>query len=170
MIFLQLLILLLLSLLLLIFAFYSLYALFRGAPFVPTSYKRVKKMLFLAGLKPGEKLIDLGSGDGRIVFLAAKSGAESVGVEINPVLFCWSVLLARLKGLSKAKIIRKNLWDVDLSSFAVLTLFFIPPKMNSLAEKIKREMKPGSRVVSNSFTFPNWQYETKDGNIYLYKV
>ena len=69
---------------------YMAYSMFSGAPFVPTKMEKVKKMIEVSGLKEGEKMIDLGSGDGRIVCEAAKTGAKCVGVEISPFLYWWS--------------------------------------------------------------------------------
>ena len=159
-----------LYLILIIFCLYTVYAFITGAPFVPTARKRVRKMIALSGLKNGQTMMDLGSGDGRIVFQAAKSGAQAIGIEINPILYYWSLLKKKLRRAHNASFKRMNLWDVDLSDVDVLTLFFIYPKMESLGKKIKKEMKPGTCVVSYAFRFPGWQYEKNDGKIYLYRV
>lgn len=143
---------------------------FSGAPFVPTKMEKVKKMIKISGLKEGEKMIDLGSGDGRIVCEAAKTGAECVGVEISPFLYWWSKRKAKLKGLKNVKFLRDSLWNIDLSEFNLITIYFIPHRMKKLYKKIKSEMKPGSRVVSYAFTFPDWQSVSKYDNIYVYVV
>ncbi len=161
---------LLLYLLLVIFFAYTIYAFFKAAPFVPTSRKNVKKMIELANLKKTDILCDLGSGDGRIIFFAAKSGARCVGVEINPILYYISKLKSKIKRVKNVEIVRKDLWKIDLSEFDVLTLFFIAPKMDKLMKKIKKEMKSGNRIVSYGFQFPNWQYTKKDGKVYLYEI
>jgi len=114
--------------------------------------------------------MDLGSGDGRILFLASENVKQAIGIEINPVLYCYSKLKNKIKQKQNIEIIRGNLWNTDLSKVDVLTLFFMQDKMEKLGEKIKREMKPGSRVVSNTFSFPNWEVKEKDGNIKLYIV
>jgi len=151
-----------------IYQFYSLYAFIFGAPFVPVPKKMVAEIIRMANLKGGEFLMDLGSGDGRIILASAKKGVDCCGIEINPWLYLFSKF--RLRHFQKAKIIRKNLWDIDLSQVDVLTLYFMQDKMGKLKEKIKKEMKPGSRVVSYAFTFPDWQFVDNNGKIHLYIV
>jgi len=113
-------------------------------------------------------MLDLGSGDGRIVRMASKSGALCVGVEISPVLYWWSRM--RSVGMKNVHFLREDLWNMSLSDVDVLTLFFIYPKMGKLKEKIIREMKPGARVISYGFRFPDWKYIENDGKVYLYIV
>lgn len=141
-----------------------------GAPFVPMAQKNVRKVLTLASLRPYETLLDLGSGDGRIVLAAAKTGAQCIGVEINPLLYCFSTLRMWLKKAKNVTIVRQDLWQTDLSHVDVLTVFFIAPKMGKLRAKIQKEMKPGARVVSYGFRFPDWQFREKDDTVYLYIV
>lgn len=153
-----------------VFIVYTIYAFIKGAPFLPTSRQHVKEMIELAQPQKGELLIDLGSGDGRILYEAAKSGCNCLGIEINPLLYWWSRLITKLKKLSNIHIRREDLWQTDLRLANILTLFFIAPKMDKLHAKIQREMRPGSRVVSYGFKFPNWQPIEKRDKIYLYKV
>ena len=153
-----------------LFFVYTIYAIKKGAPFVPTSTKNIAKMLSM--VKPGESdvLVDLGSGDGRILFQATKTGCRCIGIEINPTLYWLSKIISKIRRLNNVSIIRENLWNFNLSKVNVLTLFFIPSKMMKLKQKIQNEMKPGSRVVSNMFQFPNWQYTENSGKMYLYIV
>jgi precorrin-6B methylase 2 len=158
------------SVALLVFAGYLLLGIRQGAPFVPTGGKSVVRMMALADLQPGEVCMDLGSGTGRIVFAAAKKGATGIGIEINPFLHWWArarAMFGRYKGVSFS---RADLWTTNVSHVDVLTIFFIKDKMPRLKEKLQKEMKPGSRIVSNIFTFPDWPYEKKSGNVYLYRV
>ena len=141
-----------------------------AAPFVPMSKKNVERMIRMAEIKKGETMIDFGSGDGRVVFAAAKTGATCTGIEINPILFWWSRIKQLARRSQDIRFYRKNLWDTDLSSADVLTIFFIAPKMEKLQKKILQEMKPGTRVISYGFRFPSWQYEKKDDRMYLYRV
>ena len=127
-------------------------------------------MLNLSDLKSDEVLMDLGSGDGRIIVEAAKTGARCVGIEINPTLYWLSKIKIFFSRLDNAKVQRTNLWITDLKEVDVLTLYFIPSKMDKLRKKIKKEMRPGSRVVSHAFAFPDWQYTKKDDKVYLYIV
>ena len=156
--------------LLFIFALYTAYAMWKGAPFVPTSHDHVAGMMAMAGLTKDDVVMDVGSGDGRIVFAAGKECQRAIGIEINPLLFWVSRLNAWRKGIRNVAFRRQNLWDADFSEATVLTLFFIAPKMNRMEQKIQKEMKPGSRIVSYGFRFPNWQYTKKDDTIYLYVV
>lgn len=153
-----------------IFAAYSLYAMISAAPFVPTAKKRVKKMIALSGLRTDMLMMDLGSGDGRIVFEAAKTGARCVGIEINPVLYYWSRIKQGIRPRKNVLFRRESLWDTDVSHIDVLTIFFIHPKMEKLMKKLRTEMKPGALIVSYAFTFPGWPYEIKDDKIYVYRV
>ncbi len=149
------------------FGVYTIYANMSAAPYLPTGKKHVRTMLAFAELKKGETLMDLGSGDGRIVCMAAaQADITSIGIEINPLLLLWSQA-KRLLSPAKSRITfrRENLWDVDLSDVDVLTLFFIKGKMKKLEQKIIKEMKPGSRVISHHFTFEGWQPEKKHGSI-----
>jgi len=156
------------TILLIPYVVYSLVAIFTGAPFATTGKRHIHDALTLTTLKPEDVFVDLGSGDGRVVFEAAKTGAQCVGVEINPALY-WASLL---KAWGKKNIFfkRKNFWNVDLSDVDVLFIYFIPEKMERLRKKIEREMKSGSRVLSHGFQFPSWQYNKKNGKIYLYNV
>lgn len=144
-------------------------AFFRGAPFAPTDKKAVATMLSLAAVQPGEKACDIGSGDGRIVVALAKVGADVDGFEINPFLVLWSrqrIIKNELQ--ERARIHRSNLWKVDYRPYDVVALFGIPYIMRGLEKKLLAELKPGARVLSNRFSFPNWQPVKKEGGVYLY--
>ncbi|MEK7643960.1 MAG: hypothetical protein AAB390_01505 [Patescibacteria group bacterium] len=161
-------VLIILYVLVFVYFWYTLYAMFKAAPFVPLSKENVQGLLALARLRPEDVLMDLGSGDGRILASASPAVARAIGIEINPILYWWSKF--RWRHLANVKIVREDLWKTDLSGVDVLTLYFIPPKMSRLAQKIKAEMKPGSRVLSYAFKFPDWQYAEKDGKMHLYLV
>jgi len=153
-----------------IYVIYLLYGMWSAAPFVPTPWREVRRMLMMAQIQPGECLIDIGSGDGRLVFAAAAAGARGVGIEINPILYVWSVLKAKVKCQPRAKFLRKNLWQVNLAPADVLTIYCLPDKMERLRQKVKEEMRPGARVVVYAFPFSDWQYAEKDGKVYTYVV
>lgn len=161
----------------LIYISYLIYGFYSAAPFVPTPAKRVSDMLALARIQAGERVFDIGSGDGRLVFAAAARGADAVGIEINPILYGWSVLKAKLRGLPRVKagrpralFRRENFWQTNLAPADVLTVYCLPGKMDRLREKIKQEMRPGARVVVYEFPFPGWPYAQKNGKVYLYKL
>ncbi len=123
---------------------------------LPTAQALVDKVLDMAKLTPQDYLIDLGSGDGRTVITAAKRGARALGVEFNPDMVALSRRTAEKEGVSdKAKFIQGDLFQVDFSKATVLTLFLLPEINSQLRPKILN-MKPGTRVVSNSFDMSDW--------------
>lgn len=162
--------------LILLFAFtYFFIAGFFRSPFVPSNKKTTERMLKLANIKKGQKVIDLGCGDGRIVIRADKVfGAKASGYEIS--IFVW--LLAQINRLlkrSKAKIYRRNFFEADLSKADVVFCYLLPEVMKKLAPKFKKELKKGAKVISAAFHLPGWKPEKeykKEGRItpiYIYK-
>jgi len=144
--------------------------LFLGAPYVITDQERVKKIIVLLNIKPGDKAVDLGSGDGRLVIAMAKAGAEAYGYEINPFLVLLAKKNIQKAGLkNKAFIHWKSFWKEDFSSFNAVTVFGVSYIMKRLETKLQKELKPSARVVSSVFTFPSWVYLKKEGAIYLYE-
>ena len=123
---------------------------------VPTSQALVNRMLDMAKLTANDVHFDLGSGDGRTVITAAKRGADATGVEYNPNMVALSKRNAAKEGVgNKAKFIHGDIFETDFSKATVLTLFLLPELNVKLRPKIL-DMKPGTRVVSNSFTMGDW--------------
>lgn len=142
-----------------------------GGPYVPTKEKVIEKMIKISGIKKNETAVDLGSGDGRIVFRLAERGIKTYGYEINPLLVLLSRMAIRKRGIGdKAFICMKDFWKVNMSRFDVVYIFGINYIMGDLERKLKKELKPGSRVVTHTFGFPSWKSERKEGKVYLYKV
>lgn len=142
-----------------------------GAPFVPIDKTVLKRMMALLQVRPGEKAADLGSGDGRVVIELAKAGAQAQGYEINPFLVLTSRKNIRDAGVQKqASIYWKDFWAQDLSPFQVIILFGMPHMMKKLQEKLARELKPGARVISHQFMFPDWPITKQELQLYLYRV
>jgi cyclopropane fatty-acyl-phospholipid synthase-like methyltransferase len=140
-----------------------------GAPYLPTAKEKVEKMLDLLDLKPGQILIDLGSGDGRILIAAASRGLKAYGYEINPIL----VLLTRQKikklGLkNQANIFWKNFWKINLASADAITVFGASAIMDKLEKKFFQELKSGAKVCSYAFHLPHWNLEKKEEGIFIY--
>ncbi len=140
-----------------------------GGPFVPSSKHAVRAMVKLARIKPGQAVIDVGSGDGRLLFEAADQGATATGIEINPDL----VLLTRLRAMQgpyrgKVRVLWKNLWKADVRHADVVFVYLIPWRMEKLAEKLEDELKPGALVISNSFIFPGWKVVRQDPQHHVY--
>jgi hypothetical protein len=159
-----------LFLLLGVYFIYTLIAIFRGAAYVPTTHARVARLMDLAVISPGEKLLDLGSGDGRILVAAAKRGAVCIGIEINPLLCIYSRLRMKFFGAKNVTISQANFWDVSLADVDILTVYLIPGRMGQLKEKVFAEMKSGSRVVTGVYPFPDWQPEKREGDVCLFRV
>lgn len=140
-----------------------------GAFFAKTSKEAVKEIALLANMKQGETAADLGSGDGRLTIALAEKGAQVHGYEINPFLVLLSKYFIRKSNLdSKVFVHWKNFWHENFSDFDVVVLYGIGYIMNRLEKKLQAELKPGARIISNGFKFPNWQYTQKVDNIYLY--
>lgn len=124
---------------------------------VPTAQALVDRMLDMAKLTAQDIHFDLGSGDGRTVITAAKRGADATGVEYNPDMVTLSRRNAEKAGVGgKAKFIHGDIFETDFSKATVITLFLLPELNVKLRPKIL-DMKPGTRVVSNSFTMGDWK-------------
>lgn len=124
---------------------------------VPTSETLVEKMLDLAKVTPQDYLIDLGSGDGRTVIAAAKRGTIAHGIEYNPDMVELSQRNAAAAGVSeKATFAKADLFESDFSGATVITMFLLPDINLRLRPKLLN-LKPGTRIVSNSFTMEDWQ-------------
>jgi hypothetical protein len=123
---------------------------------VPTPQALVDKMLDMAKLTPQDIHFDLGSGDGRTVITAAKRGATSNGIEYNPDMVELSQRNAKAAGVSgKATFTKADLFETDFSKANVVTLFLLPSINMQLRPKIL-DMRPGTRIVSNTFTMEDW--------------
>ena len=145
-----------------------------GAPWVPTPGDKVRKMLELAKVDQNDTVIDMGSGDGRIIIIATEEfGADAIGIEADPLRVLWSRIRIRRQGLNnKASIIWGNFYNQDLSDATVITIYQFEPVNNKLKPKFTSELKPGTRIVSYSFPFKDWTpTETaEDQKIYLYII
>ncbi|MBU1130553.1 class I SAM-dependent methyltransferase [Patescibacteria group bacterium] len=153
------------------------YAGVSAAPWVPSRKKDYQRVLELAGIKNGDTVYDLGSGDGRWLFYFAKhSPAQEIrGYEISLIMYliCWIKKL--FSGYPQVKLSFGNFYKFNLSKADVLICFLTPRAMKKLLPKLKKEMKPGSRLVSYAFTMPNVEAEKvskvsqKSVSIYLYR-
>ena len=124
---------------------------------VPTPQMLVDKMLDLAKVTTGDYLMDLGSGDGRLVITAVKRGATALGIEYNQEMVDLSIRNAAREGVSsKAKFLQADLFETDLSKATVITLFLLPGLNLKLRPRLL-ELKPGTRIVSNTFTMEEWE-------------
>jgi SAM-dependent methyltransferase len=135
-------------------------------PYVPTTEEAVKAMLKLADVKQSDIVYDLGCGDGRIVIAAAKEyGARGVGVDINPVRIAEAKENAKKAGVEKLVRFEENdLFAADFHEAAVVTLFLLSSVNEKLRPKLLKDLKPGTRVVSNTFGMGDWKPE-KEMNV-----
>ena len=123
---------------------------------VPTPEPMVEKMLDLAGVTPQDFVVDLGSGDGRNVIAAAKRGARALGVEYNPDMVDLSKRNAEKAGVGdKAQFVKGDMYEADFSKANVLALFLLPSNLLQLRSKFL-DLRPGSRIVSNTFFIEEW--------------
>lgn len=150
------------------------------APFVPSPYQIVSKMLELAKIKPGEKVYDLGSGDGRVVIFAVqKYDAKAVGIELSPRLVKSSQEEIKRLGLTdRASIVHGDVFDADLGDADVVILYLMRDSNNTLKPKLEKALKPGARVISHDYEIEGWkpQHEERvdayrrSHKIYVYRM
>jgi SAM-dependent methyltransferase len=123
---------------------------------VPTPQSLVNRMLDIAKVTPSDFVIDLGSGDGRTVITAAKRGAHAIGIEYNPDMVELSKRNAAQEGVSdKTEFIKADLFEYDFSKATVITMFLLPDINLKLRPQLL-DLKPGTRIVSNTFTMDEW--------------
>lgn len=129
-------------------------------------------MLELAQVKPQDNVVDLGSGDGRIIVMAAKEfGSSCVGIEADPFRVMWSRFVIRMRGLKdKVKVIWGNFFSQNVAYATVVTVYQGPEVNKLIREKLSAELKPGTRVVSYKFPLEGWApvETTTKPDIYLY--
>jgi hypothetical protein len=132
--------------------------LFWGALWLPTPRRIARKMLQMAGVQPGQTVVDLGAGDGRIVIAAAlRFKAQAVGIEIDPLRCLIANGLIRLLGLrDRAHVRYGNLFEFDLHNADVVTLYLWPSTNQRLRARLLEQLRPGAKVVSYKFSFYGW--------------
>jgi hypothetical protein len=129
---------------------------------VPTPQALVDKMLDMAKVTPKDYLIDLGSGDGRTVITAAKRGLRAMGIEYNPDMVALSKQNAEAAGVSaQATFLQADLFSTDFSKADVITMFLLP-SINMRLRPTILNMKPGTRIVSNSFDMEDWEPDQRE--------
>lgn len=145
-------------------------------PYVPTPPEVVEGMLKLAGVKSSDVVYDLGCGDGRIVVMAAeKFGARGVGIDINPERIREAEENAKRAGVTgRVRFLQGNLFDADIHEATVVTLYLLSSVNLKLRPKLIKELRPGARVVSNTFDMGDWkpdkEIEVNGRRIYLWTI
>lgn len=150
------------------------------APYIPTPQAIVEKMLEAGHVMPGETVYDLGSGDGRVVIMAAqKFGAKGVGIELRPDLVRIATERIKMLGLeNRVRMVQGSALHVDLSPADVVTMFFLTSSNVLLKPAFEKYLRPGARVVSNQFPIKGWKpvetVQAKAGSmehtIYVYEI
>jgi SAM-dependent methyltransferase len=150
------------------------WALSMGAGFDPAPMEKVYKMLRMAHIGREDVVYDLGCGDGRVVITAAKEfGAHGVGIEIDPFRFVLAWCMTFLQRQAGRVSIRfGNFFNKDIREATAVILFLYGPTNNRLREKFRRELRPGTRVVSYIWEFDDWQMTDclPEDRIYMYIV
>ena len=145
-----------------------------GAPWIPSSLGTVRKLLEIADVKPGDLVLDLGAGDGRVVIFAAKAfGARGIGIEIDPLRCLVANTAIALLGLrKKARVFHGNMFSFDVSAADVVVLYLLQGTNQKIKEKLARELRPGARVVSHTFSMTGWTPVVLDDRhrIFLYEI
>lgn len=127
------------------------------APYVPTKIIRIKRILTAAGVTQGKTFYELGSGDGRVVIEAAKLGAESIGIEQSWLRVLYSRFIAKKLNLQNAYYIHGDIFKHDLKKAEIVFIFLLPKGVEKLQPKLKKELKKGSIVITQTFHFKNWK-------------
>lgn len=138
-----------------------------GAPYLPTLKDRVPEAIELANLKPGQTLLELGSGDGRVLIAAAKKGIKSVGYELNPLLVVYSKVKT-IKYRKNIKIIWGNYWKKQWPKADGIFVFLLQPYMEKLDKRIVQDFPKGIKLVSFAFTIPDKKPTKENNGMYLY--
>ena len=142
----------------------------RGAPWAPTPISTVRRMLTLAEVGPGDVVYDLGCGDGRMIVTAAQHyGARAVGIEIDPLRYLLCQIRITALGLrGRVRVLFGNFFAQDLRGADVVTCYLLQSTNAKLEEKLVRELSPGARVVSNTFTFAGLRLLCQDDHAKVY--
>jgi len=137
---------------------------------VATRREKIATIIKLAQIKPGETVIDLGSGDGRLLLASAQKGARAIGYEINPFLVLLTQVRTRRKSRGEVIIKRQNLWKANLSIANVVFVYGRKKTMQKFEDFVYKNAKKGISIVANTNPFPNKKPQKIENGIYLYKV
>ncbi len=154
-----------------LFFFYQIYTIILqpGAVYYPTTDTSVKEMLKLSKLTSKDILIDLGSGDGRILIAAARLGTRAIGYEINPFLVYRSrQLIKKLKLEKLASVKWKSFWQADFNQATIITVYLFPHLMKRLQKILEKKLNHSVRVVCNDYPFPGLTPALKSKKIFLF--
>lgn len=142
-----------------------------GAYYLPCTEGHLSAIRRFVGEDKTKRIIDLGSGDGRITIFLAKEGYDTSGCEINYFLWLFSCLKVRLTNVKiKPHIYRGDMWKTDATPYEIVILYGIPHMMTSMWNKLQSELTPGSRVISVRFPFEESNPVKESDGVYLYQI
>lgn len=139
-----------------------------GPPYLPTMSRQVQAAIKLADLEPGQTLLELGSGDGRVLVAAARAGLSVVGYELNPLLFAFSWLRTR-RYRKQVKLVLGNFWQHSWPQCDAIYVFLLPRLMTKLERKIETEQLKEVPVISFAFKFNDLVPESEVAGVFLYR-
>lgn len=150
------------------------YAGWRAAPWVPTRKLDVDRFLKLADIKTGQKFYDLGCGDARLVCAAGDNGAKSIGYEISLFPYILGTVRILLNKNKNSQIKFRDLWNINLTDADTIFVFLMPKVLEKLKNKVEKETKIGTKIISYTWPIPGWtplKIDTLPGHatIYLYQ-
>ena len=140
------------------------------APYIPTKINHIKKILKTAGVRKGKKFYELGSGDGRVVYEAAQLGADSIGIEQSWLRVWYSIYQAKKFNLPNAKFYHGNIFKKNYSDANIIYIYLLPTGIKKLEEKLPREVKKGTIIITQTYHFPKLKPYKKLGNFNFYKI
>jgi len=153
----------------------TIYSAVIGAPYFKTPKKAIREIFELAGIKPGDKLYDLGAGDGKILIIAEKEfRAQGIGFELSPTFWLLTKIHLALAGAHHSQVYCRNFYNQNLSEADVIFCFLSIHAMERLKPKFEQELKPGTKIISYAFSLRGWQPKQViakyPGKIFLYQV
>ncbi len=140
------------------------------APYIPTQMELIEKTLAKAKVKKGKKFYELGSGDGRVVYVAARMGAQATGIEQSLLRVIYSKYKAKKLRLTKAAFIHGNIFSRKYTDADVVYIFLLKPAVVRLENKLYAELKKGAIIITQRYHFQSWQPFAKIGEFNLYQV
>lgn len=139
------------------------------APYVPTKVEDLKEILKKAGVKKGSQFYELGSGDGRVVLLAAQLGAIAHGVEQSWIRVLMSRFKARQQDMKSTHFYHGNIFDRNYYPADVVYIYLLHKAVDRLEKKLKEELKPGATVITQRYHFRHWKPSQKLGDFWIYQ-
>jgi precorrin-6B methylase 2 len=140
------------------------------APYVPTKIDSISKVLKLARVKKDKKFYELGSGDGRVVYEAARLGSEAVGIEESWLRVWYSIYQAKKFNLPNAKFYHGNIFKKKYADADIIYIYLLPKGIKKLEEKLPKELKKGTKIITQTYHFPKLKPYKKQGNFNFYRI